>query len=398
MAQMCGFFDAELEGEEYDRVYLASQFAAYFASFIGNGVFGGRSDELQVIALETPAMGVQVLSGEGYINGYWYRNDSEHILSIDVADGTLPRKDAIVLRLDYGERNMYLAVLKGTPSMNPQVPALTRNADAYEIQLAVIDVVAGSVNVQQVNITDTRMDLSVCGWVTGVVQQIDTTTLFVQFQDYFNTFKNTYANDFSQWSAYQKQTFTDFVDEEKAAYNTYVQAQEKAYADFVQNSENDYDTYVSQQKAALAQYIQSVQISYNQFVSKMEADYKAWEQGAEAQFDTWYNDHIIQWTTEFNTWFDDVKGQLSEDVAGQLQNEIKDLNEEMVGYYNQTTTFSPDGKTVTQVRDGNMKIVTTFVDKLHIVQDYYTNNVKVKSKTITFSADGKVITEQKEVI
>lgn len=397
MAQMCGFFDAELEGEEYDRVYLASQFAAYFASFIGNGVFGGRSAELQVIALETPAMGVQVLSGEGYINGYWYRNDNEHVLSIDIADGTLARKDAIVLRLDYGARDMYLAVLKGTPAISPQVPALTRNADAYEIELAVVDIAAGSVNIQQVNITDTRMDTNVCGWVTGVVQQIDTSTLFLQFQDFFNSFKNAYVQDFNQWSAYQKQTFRDFVEAEEAAYTQYIQEQEQAYADFVQRSENDYSTYVSQQQASLAQYIQNVQTAYTNFVTQMEQDYNDWEQGAENQFNTWYNDHITQWTTEFTTWFDNVKGQLSEDVAGQLQNEIRELNDRLVGYQNQVTTFSADGKQITQV-SGATKIVTTFVSKTVITQDYYTNDVKTKSKTITFSPDGRVITEQKEVI
>ena len=47
--ERCGFFDANLVGEEYDRVYLASQFAAYFASFIGNGVYASKSDKLQVV-------------------------------------------------------------------------------------------------------------------------------------------------------------------------------------------------------------------------------------------------------------------------------------------------------------------------------------------------------------
>ena len=43
--ERCGFFDANLVGEEYDRVYLASSFAAYFSSFIGNGVFAKKTRE-----------------------------------------------------------------------------------------------------------------------------------------------------------------------------------------------------------------------------------------------------------------------------------------------------------------------------------------------------------------
>ena len=59
MSQECGFFNAQLNGEEYDRVYLAEQFAAYFASFIGNGVFGKSMQQLEVVCQNTPSMSIQ---------------------------------------------------------------------------------------------------------------------------------------------------------------------------------------------------------------------------------------------------------------------------------------------------------------------------------------------------
>ena len=77
MAQECGFFNAELEGGEYDRVYNAEQFAAYFASFIGNGIFADSMSELVVVENETPNMSVNVSSGQGWINGWWYRNTED---------------------------------------------------------------------------------------------------------------------------------------------------------------------------------------------------------------------------------------------------------------------------------------------------------------------------------
>ena len=43
------------------------------------------------------------------------------------------------------------------------------------------------------------MDESVCGWVTGVVKQLDTTTLFNQFEAYFAEFKASYEADFETW-------------------------------------------------------------------------------------------------------------------------------------------------------------------------------------------------------
>ena len=101
--ERCGFFDANLVGEEYDRVYLAAQFAAYFASFIGNGVYAEHSNQLQVVAMPTPQMQVGVEKGQGWINGYWYENTDTMYLPIEVADGVLNRIDSIVLRLGFAE-------------------------------------------------------------------------------------------------------------------------------------------------------------------------------------------------------------------------------------------------------------------------------------------------------
>ena len=77
MAEKSGFFDAHLVDGEYDRIYLAESFAKYFASFIGNGIFGGKSNELMVQQKATADMSVRVLSGQAWINGYWYENTSK---------------------------------------------------------------------------------------------------------------------------------------------------------------------------------------------------------------------------------------------------------------------------------------------------------------------------------
>lgn len=294
--ERCGFFDANLVGEEYDRVYLAAQFAAYFASFIGNGVYAEHSNQLQVVAMPTPQMQVSVEKGQGWINGYWYENTESISLAIDVADGVLNRVDSVVLRLGFSERNMWVAVKKGTPAISPSAPALTRNADYYELQLATIDVPASSIKITQAQITDTRMNQNVCGWVTGVVDQLDTTTLF-------------------------------------------------------------------------------------------------------NQFDAWYDEHTTSWQEQFNTWFATIQGQLSGDIATQLQSQIIALNEKTDGYFECTTNFSPDGKTITQILENGEKLVTNFVDVNTIVQQWFsTNDVKIRQKKIVFSADGMQIEEKKEVI
>ena len=197
--ERCGFFDANLVGEQYDRVYLAAQFTAYFASFIGNGVYAEHSNQLQVVAMPTPQMQVGVEKGQGWINGYWYENTDTMHLPIEVADGVLNRTDPIVLRLGIAERNMWLMVKKGTPAINPTAPEVTRTADYYDLQLATVSIPASSIRITQAQIQDTRMNQDVCGWVTGVVKQLDTTTLFNQFETYFQEFKENNQADFDTW-------------------------------------------------------------------------------------------------------------------------------------------------------------------------------------------------------
>lgn len=265
--ERCGFFDANLAGEEYDRVYLAAQFAAYFASFIGNGVYAEHSNQLQVVAMPTPQMQIGVEKGQGWINGYWYENTDTMYLPIEVADGVLNRIDSIALRLGFAERNMWLMVKKGTPAINPIAPEVTRTADYYDLQLATISIPAGSIKITQAQIQDTRMNQDVCGWVTGVVEQLDTTTLFNQFEAYFQEFKENNQADYEEWTETQKQAWLSWV-------------------------------------------------------SGQEADFTDWTDEQKEEYETWYATHTSQWQSDFDTWFENIKDQLGEDAAGNLQNQI----------------------------------------------------------------------------
>ena len=265
--ERCGFFDANLVGKEYDRVYLAAQLAAYFASFIGNGVYAEHSNQLQVVAMPTPQMQVGVEKGQGWINGYWYKNTDTMYLPIEVADGVLNRIDSIVLRLGFAERNMWLMVKKGTPAVSPTAPEVTRTADYYDLQLATVSIPASSIRITQAQIQDTRMNQDVCGWVTGVVKQLDTTTLFNQFETYFQEFKENNQADYEEWTETQKQAWLSWV-------------------------------------------------------SGQETDFTDWTDEQKEEYETWYATHINQWQSDFDTWFENIKDQLGEDAAGNLQNQI----------------------------------------------------------------------------
>lgn len=181
------FFDAELVGGAYDRVYAASNFAEYFASFIANGVFPDPATNLQIVANTTPNMTVLASAGLGWINGYYCKNSNPYPMAIAAASGSQARIDSIMLRWDKTARNITTYVKMGTPSANPQPPTVERTPDVYELMLATVLVGAGVTKIVQGNITDKRADTSVCGYVHGVVSQIDTTDLFAQYDEAFQT-------------------------------------------------------------------------------------------------------------------------------------------------------------------------------------------------------------------
>lgn len=52
MAEYSSFFNSVVDGAGiYDREYNAEDFAEYFASFIGNGVYANSANELMVSAV-----------------------------------------------------------------------------------------------------------------------------------------------------------------------------------------------------------------------------------------------------------------------------------------------------------------------------------------------------------
>ena len=217
MAEQSGFFDAHLVNGEYDRTYLAEHFAKYFSSFIGNGIFGGKSNELIVRENESPNMGVRVLSGKAFIDGYWYENDDELALSIDIADGVLNRIDAIVLRWNHSERTIRAAIKKGVPGTNPVIPALQRDNDYYELKLADIYIKAGATKITQTDIFDKRLNTDECGLVIGIVQQLDAEEFGIQLDSYISDF----IAQHNEWSDTTQADFEKWINDTKSSYNTW---------------------------------------------------------------------------------------------------------------------------------------------------------------------------------
>lgn len=215
-----------------DRKMKAEDFREYFIPFLSNGIYSNPSTKLQVVS--NSGMSIIVKEGKAFINGALYINTDDLVLTLDHADAVLDRIDRIVLRMDTVERNIKCIVKKGQFASNPIAPNLQRDADAHELCIAEILVSKGNIDILQSMITDTRLNTEMCGIVTGLIDQVDTTTLYNQlqahikekgfemdswlneaknfFSSWINDTQNEYENNFNNWF----ETIKDILDGDTA--------------------------------------------------------------------------------------------------------------------------------------------------------------------------------------
>ena len=189
-----------------DRKYLAEDWDRHLKDLISNGVFLRDSANLQVTA-DGSGMTVTVQPGAAWINGKHYLSDQAIVLKVDIADGALNRIDRVVVQCSTADRTIAVKIKKGTPASTAAAPNLQRDADVYELSLATVAVNAAAITIRQADITDTRLDTSVCGSVVGLITQVGTDTLYAQIQDDLHHFKADREDDFSAWSAEQRKEF-----------------------------------------------------------------------------------------------------------------------------------------------------------------------------------------------
>lgn len=204
MALEYGFFNAVKQTDgTYDRVYNAEQMSRYFNGLVSPGVYESVGGGLQVRA--GTGMTVQVQTGRAILgdNCQWLDNDAALDIVLNAAHVTLNRYTAIVMRLDYTNRNISIVAVDGANATAPTKPAMTRTSAIMEYCLAYVYVGKGVTTITQSAITDTRPDNTVCGWVTGLVQQVDTSQLFLQWQ-------TAYAEFYAQMQAWQTQQAAAF--------------------------------------------------------------------------------------------------------------------------------------------------------------------------------------------
>lgn len=219
MAITTGYFNSN----NGDRKYNAETISKYFSGILTRGVLLNYKNALVVTSNNT--MTVQVQPGKAYFSdGKWVEIDAIEPLEIEAADTALSRIDRIVLHKDIsdGVRNTTLIVRKGTPASNPIAPECVNDNYIEELSLATVKIPAKATSILQGNITDTRPNGNVCGYVTGVVQQLDLTLAYLQYQmgyeelisqnqsDY-NAFMSQIESEYEEWFSSVKDEVKNLV-------------------------------------------------------------------------------------------------------------------------------------------------------------------------------------------
>ncbi len=214
MAEVSFPFDSVQADGIDDRVYYAEDFKRYFKQFLRNGVYPNPSTNLKVEALNNNMI-LSVNLGSAFINGTCY-SLIEDKLNIAVSDSHINynRKDIVVVSLNETNRTVNILYKEGVASASPQAPTIIRNADIYELKLCEIAVKSGVNKITQADILDTRLDNSVCGFVTGLVETVDTTELFNQYETYLN-------QKIEEWKQTQQQQSNEFNEQMTEIENWY---------------------------------------------------------------------------------------------------------------------------------------------------------------------------------
>ena len=212
MAVTYGFFNSL----NSDRVYNADQMSEYFKGLITNGVYESVDEAMQVLA--TTGMTVRVGRGRAIIDCKWINLDTVEDITLASSHVTLNRYTAICVHLDIANRLMEIVAINGANASDPVRPTPTDTATDKYLVLAYVYVGAGVTTITQANITDTRANTNICGWVTGLIEQVDTSTLFLQWQTAYEDYYSRMQAGFDEW-------FSALTDELNV--NTYLEAYKK---------------------------------------------------------------------------------------------------------------------------------------------------------------------------
>ena len=176
-----GFFNS-VNG---DRVYNAQQMSSIFEGLITDGVYEAVGDKLAV--QPSAGMTIQVASGRGWCKKHWFNNTTAYQMTLEPSDVTLNRWCAVCIKVDEADnvRDAKPTLKYSEYATAPVKPEPENTETVKELILAYVYIKAGATEITASDITDARANEAVCGWVTGLIEQLSSATLWTQWEALF---------------------------------------------------------------------------------------------------------------------------------------------------------------------------------------------------------------------
>lgn len=196
-----GFFDSVNK----DRLYSADQMNKPYNRVITEGIFatpaGTPSTDFQVVSGNN-GMNIVVKKGDGLLGNKWIENPSDQAITVSTNTSIVPRRDSIIIQVDktQGGRVCNIVYREGTANANPMPPDLSTNSNIVELRVANIYVAPSANYIGQDAITDLRGSTE-CPWITSLIKQVDTSTLYDQWQ---TAYQNYYTQETEAFNTFME--------------------------------------------------------------------------------------------------------------------------------------------------------------------------------------------------
>jgi hypothetical protein len=166
---------------------------------------------------------VLVQSGRAWFDHTWNYLDSDMMFEVEPSNFLLDRIDAIVIDVnsdvDYRENSIKMVV--GTPSSNPERPALESSSDHKQYPLCYIYRKSNVEIIDQEDITN-MVGTSSTPFVTAILDHISTDDLILQWQNSWDNFIKRYGVSATEWMNARKEEYLAWYDEIHLQFNEFM--------------------------------------------------------------------------------------------------------------------------------------------------------------------------------
>lgn len=296
-----GYFDSDIIGVDdegmpiFDRAELSDLFCLLMASLVSDGVLAFPNTCFKIKAAGN-GLTIERMPGFGMVKGHFCYDDESDTMTL-TAPQAYSRIDRVIMRLNLLERMVEIIIKQGEEAAKPQPPELVRPSagDYFELCLAEITLTPKQTTVTQSSINDTRANSALCGFITQLIDHLDTSVFFEQLNAFYQEFVDK-----------SNTSYDEFVNMAQTAYDSFTQMMDDCYAELTQRGKNLYTEY--------AGYIAALK-------AKGDTDLAAITQ----QLIDFRNTN----EAEFLEWVGEMKGIFETDPGGKLAVEVKNLNEQV---------------------------------------------------------------------